>query len=55
VQEAARVLHETRQIVCDAAETGFNCQDGDWADRLFRNNGQITVALRALEQNTDDG
>ena len=53
VAEAARVLRETRQIVCDAAETGFNCHDGDWADRLFRNNGQITAVLRTLTQEAE--
>lgn len=38
-------LLKTRQLVCEAAEVGFNYADGDWADRLYRNNGNIAAAL----------
>ena len=38
-------LLKTRRLVCEAAEVGFNYADGDWADRLYRNNGDIAAAL----------
>jgi hypothetical protein len=38
-------LIKTRDLVCDGAEEGFNCHVGEWADRLYRNNGDITRAL----------
>lgn len=44
-----KVLTDTRAIVCDGAMTGFNCHDGDWADRLYKNNGTISDVLRERE------
>ena len=38
-------LMKTRALVCEGAEEGFNCHSGDWVDRLYRNNGDITRAL----------
>lgn len=44
-------LGATRKLVSEAAMTGFNCHDGDWAERLFANQAAITAALApALEQ-----
>lgn len=43
------LLENTRSIVCDGALTGFNCHEGDWAIRLYRNNGDISEALRDRE------
>lgn len=39
-------LKVTRLLVSEAAMTGFNCHDGDWAQRLFANQGVISAALR---------
>lgn len=38
-------LIQTRSIVCDGCEEGFNPLEGDWADQLFYNNAKITAAL----------
>lgn len=36
-------LLNVRSIIADAAMTGFNCKDGDWAKRLFASQ-QVTSA-----------
>jgi hypothetical protein len=41
----AAVLH-VREIIKDGATTGFNCLDGDWADRLFASQAITYAALR---------
>lgn len=46
IAELEAALLTTRQIVCDAAMTGFNPLTDDWAERLYKNNGAITNALR---------
>lgn len=38
-------LIETRKIICEGVETGFNPHDGDWAETLFLNNANIAHAL----------
>lgn len=38
-------LLNTRKLVSEAAMTGFNCKDGDWAEHLFANQGNITDAI----------
>jgi hypothetical protein len=43
-------LTVTRAIVVDGAMTGFNCHDGDWAERLYTNNGAITAAIKEAAQ-----
>ena len=50
--EARKVMKETRSIVCDGAESGFNSHDGAWAERLYVNNGALT---RWLEANKVEG
>ena len=42
-------LKEPRALVVEAAMTGFNCHDGDWAERLFRNQGSLTNAIALAE------
>lgn len=34
-----------RKLVSEAAMTGFNCHDGDWAERLFKNQAQISAVI----------
>jgi hypothetical protein len=43
-------LNTTRALVAEAAMTGFNCHDGDWAERLFRNQGSLTAAIALATQ-----
>lgn len=38
-------LKLVRGIIVDAAMTGFNCHDGDWAQRLFESQGTTARAL----------
>lgn len=40
--EACRV---TRALVSEAAMTGFNCHDGDWAERLYANQARLSAAI----------
>lgn len=40
---------ETRKLVSEAAMTGFNFADGDWAERLFLNQGRLSAAIRKAE------
>lgn len=49
VDELQEALLVTRKLVSEAAMTGFNYHDGDWAERLFANQANITSALRARE------
>jgi len=38
-------LKATRAIVSEGAQTGFNCHEGDWAERLYANQAAISRAL----------
>lgn len=40
---------ETRKLVSEAAMTGFNFADGDWAERLFLNQGRLSAAIAKAE------
>lgn len=40
-EEMMKVLVETRSLVAEGAMVGFNPHDGDWAERLFVNQGKI--------------
>lgn len=35
-----------RSIIKDAANTGFNWKDGDWAERLFKSQADTFAALK---------
>jgi len=39
------VISTTRKLVAEAALTGFNCHDGDWAERLFFNQQSLSKAI----------
>lgn len=41
-----RELIAVRQIISEAALTGFNCHDGDWSERLFASQGPSSEAVR---------
>jgi hypothetical protein len=34
-----------REIIKDASATGFNCRDGDWAERLYASQAQTFAAV----------
>jgi hypothetical protein len=38
------LLH-VRKIIAEGALTGFNCHDGDWAERLFASQQMTSVAV----------
>lgn len=43
------VAKKTRGLVSEAAATGFNCHDGDWAERIYANQAALTAAIRKAE------
>ena len=45
IAELEAALIKTRAIVVEGAAQGFNYAVGDWAMRLFENNGNISRAL----------
>lgn len=45
-------LRGVRKLIAEAAMTGFNCHDGDWAERLFYSQQQTS---RAIEKATGTG
>jgi hypothetical protein len=45
-EELEKALLTTRALVCEGANVGFNYADGDWAHRLYKNNGNIARALK---------
>ena len=40
-----QALEETQNLVVQGALTGFNPKDGDWAQKLFDNQAEISAAL----------
>lgn len=40
-----KALEFVREIIKDGAMTGFNCHDGDWAERLFASQAATYAAL----------
>jgi len=38
-------VKDTRALISEGGLTGFNPLDGDWAERLFRNQGKLTAAI----------
>lgn len=45
--EMMEAIKHVHSIIGEAAETGFNCHDGDWAERLFASQAKTFAALRA--------
>ncbi len=46
VERLRGALLTTRGLVCEGAIEGFNPEAGDWAERLYVNNGYISRALK---------
>lgn len=49
VEPLVEALRQVRSIISDGAATGFNCHDGDWAERLFKSQAATFAALQAYE------
>lgn len=49
-QQMRAALMHVRDIIKDGAMTGFNCHDGDWADRLFASQGLTHPLVRGHQQ-----
>lgn len=49
-EKLVEALTATRSLVSEASAVGFNCYDGDWAERLFSNNGKISRSLTAYRE-----
>lgn len=47
-------LVHVRKIIVEGAETGFNCRDGDWADRLFASQAMTHSALTSQHHGKGD-
>ena len=45
LRDLKKVLSHTREIICEGATEGFNPMKGDWAERLFLNNANISRVL----------
>lgn len=48
LDKAVEALRKTRSIVSEGAMEGFNPLTGDWAERLFANQADISAALKAV-------
>jgi hypothetical protein len=44
--KARAALRHVRAIITDGALTGFNCLDGDWAERLYASQALTHAAVR---------
>jgi len=42
-------LKNVNKLISEAAMTGFNCHDGDWAERLFASQQVTSAAIRKAE------
>ena len=40
-------LKSVHSLISEAAETGFNCHEGDWAERLFYSQRETSDALKS--------
>lgn len=43
-----KALEGVRAIISEAAMTGFNYKDGDWAERLFASQATTSAALKDI-------
>ncbi|MES2030895.1 MAG: hypothetical protein V4477_17070 [Pseudomonadota bacterium] len=47
--ELLAALKNVRAIISEGALTGFNCHDGDWAERLFASQQMTSAAIKSVE------
>ena len=43
--EMLAALRNVQKLIAEAAMTGFNCHDGDWAERLFASQHDTSTAI----------
>jgi hypothetical protein len=48
--ELVAALIMVRKIISDAALTGFNCHDGEWAERLFASQALTHDTVRKAKE-----
>tara|TARA_R110000850_G_scaffold9512_1_gene34984 strand:+ start:501 stop:725 length:225 start_codon:yes stop_codon:yes gene_type:complete len=46
-KELECALKSVQSLISEAAETGFNCHEGDWAERLFYSQRETSNALKS--------
>ena len=46
-KELEYALKSVQGLISEAAETGFNCHEGDWAERLFYSQRETSEALKS--------
>jgi hypothetical protein len=46
-KELECALKSVQSLISEAAETGFNCHEGDWAERLFYSQRETSDALKS--------
>jgi hypothetical protein len=49
-QKLVVALENVRALIAEAAMTGFNHKDGDWAERLFSSQQDTSAALYASKK-----
>ncbi len=48
-------LRAVQKLISEAAMTGFNCHDGDWAERLFHSQQATSRALQPKPADSGEG
>lgn len=48
-------LLNVQKIIAEGAMTGFNCHDGDWAERLFESQQMTSRAIKAARHDASAG
>lgn len=49
IREAKTALDLVRGIIVEAALTGFNCHEGDWAERLYTSQADTHAAVKSCD------
>lgn len=47
IEELEKALRNVQKLISEAAMTGFNCHDGDWAERLFASQQVTSRVLKS--------
>jgi hypothetical protein len=49
--EMYEALKNVQKLIAEAAMVGFNCNDGDWPERLFLSQQKTSTAIRKAQGN----
>lgn len=55
ISQALVALLNVRKLITEAAMTGFNCHDGDWAERLFASQAVTSAAIGIAQSHEPAG